>query len=46
MIVCLDHFGRYSEARILARGGIASGGEDSESFRRLLVITDSLAAKK
>jgi tetratricopeptide (TPR) repeat protein len=43
MIVCLDHFGRYRDARTLARRGIALGGDEAPSFRRLLAITDSMS---
>jgi tetratricopeptide (TPR) repeat protein len=44
MILCLDRLGRYRDAHLLARTGIAMGGEESGGFRRLLAITDSLGA--
>ncbi|HEY4137655.1 MAG TPA: tetratricopeptide repeat protein, partial [Casimicrobiaceae bacterium] len=46
MIVCLDHLARFPEARILARRGIAAGGDEAPSFRRLLAITDSMSAAR
>lgn len=43
MIVSLDRLGKFPQARQLARGGIAAGGDEGASFRRLLALTDSLA---
>jgi hypothetical protein len=41
-ILALDRLGRFDEARRVARLGIAAGGSEGDSFRRLYLQTDIL----